>query len=81
MSKSDGLNRLLDFLNFLESRATDYRLDRYSPESITVTFSLVGYRIEAYFEPDSMHYSIFKGDESIETDFKKLMDLIEERSR
>lgn len=81
MPENDGLQRLLEFLEFLDSRSLDYKLDHYSPDSITVTFSLVGYRVEADFEPDGFHYSVFKGDEAVDTNFDSMMSLIKERTK
>ena len=81
MSKKDGLERLLEFLKLLDEKAVEFRLDRYSPDSITVTFSLVGHRVEADFEMESMSYSVFRGDESMDTDFEKLVSLIAEKTK
>lgn len=76
----DGLQRLLDFLAVLDAKSIDFRLDRHAPDCVTVTFGVVGARIEAYFETESMYYSVFRGDEAVEADIAALMQLIEQRS-
>jgi hypothetical protein len=79
--KQDGLQRLLDFLSVLNSKAIEYRLEQNAPDSISVCFALVGYRVEADFDVDMMHFSLFRGDEAVDTDLSKLLSLIEERTK
>ncbi|MDX2155133.1 MAG: hypothetical protein SFW09_01385 [Hyphomicrobiaceae bacterium] len=79
--REDGLQRLLDFLNILNEKAIEFRLEQNAPDSISVSFALVGYRVEADFDVDMMHFSLFKGDEAVDTDVKKLLNLIEERQK
>ena len=74
--KVDGLSRMLDFLDLLRSKNIEFRLDQFSPDALTVTFSLVGMRIEATFDPDMMHYCVFKGSEAVSTDSAALLRLI-----
>jgi len=77
----DGLQRLLGFLNVLNEKSIEFRLEQNAPDSISVSFALVGYRVEADFDVDMMHFSIFKGDEAVDTDLGKLLSLIEERTK
>ena len=81
MTNKDGLQRVLEFLSVLNEKSVEFRLSQHAPESITVEFSLVGARIEAYFEVGAVYYSIFKGDEAVELDFGKLMSMIEEKTK
>lgn len=76
--KQDGLQRLLDFLNFLREKGIDARIDQKSPDNLTVSFSLIGVRVEADFDVDMMHFSYFEGSESVDTDEKTLRDLIKD---
>lgn len=76
--KTDGLKRMLDFLNFLEDRNIHYFLSKYSPDGLTVTLTLVTVRAEVEFTPEEMKFSYFKGTEDVETDEKLLYDLIQE---
>ena len=77
--KQDGLQRLLDFLGFLSEKGIEFVIVQKAPSSLTVMFGLVGARIEADFDVDMMHFSVFKGSEAVETDEKILHDLIKEQ--
>lgn len=76
--KQDGLQRLLDFLNLLREKGIKPVVVQKAPENLTVMFGLVGVRVEADFDVDMMHFSVFKGSEAVETDEKILHDLIKE---
>jgi hypothetical protein len=76
--KKDGLQRVLEFLDFLRSKGIEFRIDQQAPDELIVTFALVGARVEATFDVDMMHFSVFKGSEAVETDEKVLHDLIKE---
>jgi hypothetical protein len=76
MMKKDGLQRMMDFLNFLDKGNIHYFITKYSDDGLTATLTLVGARIEVEFTPDEMQYSIFRGNEDVSTDDKSLMDLI-----
>ena len=78
--KMDGLQRVLDLLNFLREKDIEYSIDQEAPDSLTVKFSLIGVRVEADFDVDMMHFSVFKGSEAVETDEKVLHDLVKEQS-
>jgi len=79
--KKDGLERLLEFLDILRGRGIDAHFYQEGPDGIIVYFSLYGVRVEVTFTVDGMQYSIFKGDESVESGLAELMSLIEERSK
>ena len=76
--KKDGLQRVLEFLDLLRSKGIEFRIDQQAPDELMVTFALVGARVEATFDVDMMHFSVFKGSEAVETDEKILHDLIKE---
>lgn len=74
--KQDGLQRMLDFLNYLEANNIHYFITKYSESGLTATLTLVGVRIEVEFTPEEMQYSIFRRNEHVLTDEKELMDII-----
>jgi hypothetical protein len=74
--KTDGLQRMLDFLNFLKAKKIHYFLEHDSPDWLMVTVTLVGTRIEVMFGVEDMTFSVFKGKEEVLTDEKVLYDLI-----
>ena len=76
--KQDGLQRLLDFLKLLREKGVESVIVQKAPDNLTVMFGLVGVRIEADFDVDMMHFSVFKGSEAVETDEKVLHDLMNE---
>ena len=78
--KVDGLQRMLDFLAFLQENGTQYAIGHDSPDALIVTFALVGVRVEVEFSVDEMQYSLFRGDESVLVDEKQLLDLIRKLS-
>jgi hypothetical protein len=41
----DGLERMLDFLDALREHKIHFFITQYSPEGLTVTFTLVGVRV------------------------------------
>ena len=79
--KTDGLQKRLSFLDFLRSTKTDFRIDQFSPDALTVCFALVGVRAEVEFSVDEMQYSLFRGKETVEVDEKALLDLITDLSK
>jgi hypothetical protein len=74
--KNDGLERMLNFLDFLRERNIHFFLTQYSSDGITVTFTLVGKRVEVEFHVDHLEFSVFTGDEAVGSDEKALYDLI-----
>jgi hypothetical protein len=76
--RKDGLQRVLDFLDFLREKGIEFRLDQQAPDELMVTFALVGARVEATFDVNMMHFCVFKGSEAVETDEKALQALIKE---
>jgi hypothetical protein len=58
-----------------------FRLEQMRPDSIMVSFTLVGLRAEVDFFDDHIEYSLFKGDESVLDDQAALIALVEEQSK
>jgi len=76
--KKDGLQRMMDFLNLLDSKNIHYFVSKYSPDGLTVTLTLVTLRIEVQFTVDEMTFSVFKGSEDVLTDEAHLNELLRE---
>ena len=76
----DGLQRMLDFLEFLRQRKVVFFLTQYSDDGITVTLTLVGKRIEVEFFVDHVEFSVFEGSEAVQSDEKALRRLIRQET-
>lgn len=76
MNKLSGLKDLIPFLNFLKEQGVSYVLAHQRYDTIMVTITLLGERIEVGFFADHIEYSRFKGDESVEEDQEVLFGLI-----
>ena len=74
----DGLQRLLDFLDDLREKGIHFFIEQQETDGVMVTFTLVGVRVEATFFVDRMTFSVFKGNEDVETDPALLQKLIAE---
>ena len=72
-----GIKDLLSFLNYLGKERIHYRLDHLREDSIMVSFTLVGARIELDFFEDQDECRCFTGNDHVETDTGLLADLIE----
>ena len=72
----DGLERMLDFLNSLTEKGIHFYLEQNAPDSVRVTMTLLGVRIEVVFFADHMEFSYFKGNEDVSRDETLLQDLI-----
>jgi len=76
--QKDGLERMLNFLDLLREKKIWFFINQYSDEGLTVTFTLVGVRVEVEFFVDHLEFSVFRGSEAVESDEKLLLDLIKE---
>ena len=76
--QKDGLERMLDFLDLLREKKIWFFINQYSDEGLTVTFTLVGVRVEVEFFVDHLEFSVFRGSEAVESDEKLLLELIRE---
>ena len=77
----NGLDRMLKFLEFLTENSVEYRIDQERPSALLVTFGFPGARVEVEFFTDHIEYSIFKGDEVVETDVNALTEYIARMSK
>ena len=68
---------LIKFLNVLKSKNIKFDLSQDRPESIMVTFTLVGCRVEVDFFQDHIEFSYFTGDESVHDDWKIMQSLLD----
>jgi hypothetical protein len=75
---TDGLQRMLDFLNFLTEKKIHYFIEHDAPDWLLVTMTLVSVRVEVMFTVEDMTFSVFKGKEDVIMDEKVLLDLIKE---
>jgi hypothetical protein len=76
--KKDGLQRLLDFLDFLRGKGIEFRMEQQQPEAVMVTFAMVGFRVEVEFFVEEVQYSVFRGNEDVEIDESRLYQLVNE---
>jgi hypothetical protein len=76
--KSDGLQRMLKFLESLRQLGIKFRIERQSPDALMVTFSLKGICIEVDFFVNEIWFSYFKTAEEGEMTEKVLGDLVRE---
>lgn len=75
---ADGLQRMLDFLNFLKEKKIHYFIEHDAPEWLTVTMTLVGVRVEVMFSVEDMTFSVFRGKEDVIMDEKVLLEIMKE---
>jgi hypothetical protein len=76
--RPNGIRDLIPFLNYLDKESIHYRLDHLRDDSIMVSFTLVGARIELDFFDEHVEFSSFQGTEAVETDTELLARLIQE---
>lgn len=70
-------HELYRVIRLLERERVSYRLDRHRDDSIMVTATLVGERIEIdVFEDGHIEYSRFRGSEDVEDDVPLLEALL-----
>jgi hypothetical protein len=77
-TKKDGLQRLLDFLDFLKTERIEFSIHNRSHDSMSVDFAALGIRYEVDFFPDCMTFSYFKGNEDVFQDDKMLDNLMQD---
>ena len=70
---------LYELVAALERASIHFTLQRHRPDTILVTMTLVGERVEVdVFEDGHMQVSRFKGDENIVGDAKLVYELIDD---
>ena len=63
--KLRGIVDLLPFLAMLRQRKTHFFIEQYRDDSLTVTFTIIQYRVEVDFFIDHVEYSYFVGNEDV----------------
>lgn len=71
-----GIRDLIPFLTYLDDQHVSYTLERCRPETIMVTVTIVGARIEIDFFDDHIEYSVFRGHEDVLDDQPALFQMI-----
>jgi hypothetical protein len=79
--KLNGISDILKFLDFLRDKKIHFRLDQYRTNTIMVTFTLVGCRVEVDFFEDHIEFSYFKGDEGVHDDWTVMEQLLNDHWR
>ena len=73
-------HRLFEVVTFLESNGIWFQLHRQRDDSIMITATVVGARVEIdVFEDGHIEFSTFYGDEGVETDVELLISTLKER--
>ncbi len=72
-----GFSRLLQFLDYLRDRKLQFSLSQDRSDSIMVSFTLVGARVEVDFFEDHMEFSKFIGSEDVYSDEGELHEFID----
>lgn len=78
--KLNGILDLIPFLNYLKVNSVWYQIYHLRDDSVMVSYTLVGKRVELDFFIDHIEYSVFTGNEDVETDiepiFADILDFI-----
>lgn len=70
-------HKLFDMLHLLDAARVYYTLSRHRPESVMITVTMIGERMEIdVFEDGHIEYSRFFGSEDVESDIEYLEDFI-----
>jgi hypothetical protein len=77
IAEPQKLNDLLSYLNFLRNKKKKFDISQDRTESIMVTFTLVGCRVEVDFFEDHIEFSYFTGDESVHDDWTIMQGLLD----
>lgn len=71
-----GIKDLIPFLAYLDGKHVSYLLARDRDDSIMVTITIIGARIEVDFFDDHIEYSVFRGSEDVLDDQPALFEMI-----
>ena len=75
-------HELYHVLRLLDEQHLWYRVDRHRPDSVMITVTIVGERLEIdVFEDGHVEFSRFTGDESVASDAEQLEALIRQHGR
>jgi hypothetical protein len=72
-----GIIDLLPFLKFLREQRIGFSLSQDRPDSVMVTLTLVGCRVEVDFFDDHIEFSYFTGSEAVESDWNIMKNLLD----
>jgi hypothetical protein len=72
-----GIIDLIPFLSALRDKKIWFEITQDRPDSVMVTFTLVGCRVEVDFFQDHIEFSYFTGDESVENDWAIMQGLLD----
>jgi hypothetical protein len=73
---------LYRLLKLLDHNRLPYRIDRNRPDTLTITVTVVGERLEVdVFEDGHMEYSRFTGSEGVEEDSDSIEQILERHGR
>jgi hypothetical protein len=72
-----GIIDLIPFLSALRDKKIWFEITQDRPDSVMVTFTLVGCRVEVDFFDDHIEFSYFTGDESVENDWAIMQGLLD----
>lgn len=68
---------VFDTIRLLEKAHIAFNINRYRPDALTVTATIVGERLEIdIFEDDHIEIARFRGDESIEGGIELLVQIV-----
>jgi hypothetical protein len=76
--KIDGLQRIFDFIAFLNKEKIIFSIHNRAPDSITIDFAGIGIRYEVDFYVDQMNFSYTTGHEDVFTGDAELKKIIKE---
>jgi len=76
LTKLRGISDLITFLNFLDKHNIFYRIEHHRDDTVLVTFTLVGSRVEVDFFEDHIEFSYFTGSEDVEENQELLFNMI-----
>lgn len=71
---------ILEFLSFLKERNLFYTIDQRRGDSIMISVTSVGHRIEIDIRDDGVEYSVFKGSEEVLDNEDGLFELLKSLS-
>ena len=69
----EGVKDLIQFLGLLRDEKVHFFLEQHSFDSVTVTFTIIEFRVEVYFYEDCVNFSYFKGDEGVSSNSELLL--------
>ena len=78
MQLNGGMEGMLAFLDELRRRKIAFMISQQSPDALEVSFAIVQHRVEVSFYVTHAEFSVFSGDESVQSDSVRLTQLLKE---